>query len=301
MTNLVQSNPGLPSVTFSKDQIELIKKQIAVGASDDELKLFMYQCERTNLDPFARQIYAVMRQQWDATSRQMITKMSVQTSIDGFRLIAERSGKYAGQAGPFWCGEDGVWKEVWLSNDFPRAAKVGVLRKDFKEPLWGVATWDSYAQKFKGKDGVEKVGAMWSKMPDLMLAKTAEALALRKAFPQELSGLYTSDEMPAAEELKDVTPHGEESSVGKPTIAIKPDSSKTTTEPNGTSAPSLNHGKSDFPTQTTLAESQQEARKLANAKGWGAKGFAQVALEMFNKTPKDLTALDLEALIAFHK
>lgn len=175
-------------------QKRLIKEQIAPKATDDELRLFAQVCAKTGLDPFSRQIYAIHREvsekqdggQWVKKQR-----MTIQTSIDGFRVIAERSGQYEGQTPKEWCGPDGKWVTVWLSANQPAAARVGVWRTGFREPLYGIATWKEYAQEN---------GPMWKKMGPHMLAKCAESLALRAAFPADLSGLYTTDEFPTVEQ-----------------------------------------------------------------------------------------------------
>ena len=167
---------------YQQKDIDLIKTTILPKeTTDPEMALFLKYCQKTGLDPFTRQIYGLRTKE----------KFSIMSSIDGLRLVAQRTGEYRGQTAPMWCDKDGKWYDVWIFSEPPTAAKVGVYRQNFIEPVFGVAKFDTYAQR-KYDGGLQY---NWSKMPDLMISKCAEALALRKAFPNELSGLYTNDEM----------------------------------------------------------------------------------------------------------
>lgn len=183
------------SPNFSAEQIGLLRRNLCRELSEDDFALFVQACERTGLDPFARHIYPMPKFVW--RGRQQETTHYPEVSIDGLRACAERTGNYAGQLGPEWCGPDGEWKDIWLGDDPPTGARVGILRKDFDGPVWGKALYAEYLQIENGQPA-----RLWGKMAGQMLAKCAEALGLRKAFPEQLGGLYAREEMAQA---KDVT------------------------------------------------------------------------------------------------
>lgn len=191
----------MTALALRDDQSYWDDTQLAVlrssGIDDDvtkpELQAFLHECQRRKLDPFARQIYLIGR--WDREKGRKVYRS--QTSIDGFRVIARRAADEARETVEYedtlWCGPDGQWTDIWLSPEPPAACKVVVLRDGKRFPA--TARYTSYAVlSAKG----EPVG-LWRKMADSQLAKCTEALALRKAFPEDLGGLYTDDEMQQAD------------------------------------------------------------------------------------------------------
>jgi phage recombination protein Bet len=176
--------PAKIGEVLSREQIDLITRTVAKGASRDELALFLHACKRTGLDPLMRQIHAVKR--WNAHAQR--EEMTIQTGIDGLRLVAERTGCYAPGREPAFVYD--------LEGKLVSAAAY--VKKQTVDGTWHeVAATAHYAEYVqKKKDGA--VTAFWQRMPHVMLSKCAEALALRRAFPMELSGVYAHEEMAQA-------------------------------------------------------------------------------------------------------
>lgn len=175
-----------PTTFFTRNQIDLIKRQVAQNCSDDELQLFLYQCARTGLDPLSRQIYALERR--ERQGDQWVRRMSIQTGIDGLRLIAERTGRYA--PGPETTFEYDAGAKLRKATAY--------IKKLTADSTWHTvsasAFWSEYVATTK--DGSPT--RIWKEKPHVMLGKCAESLALRRAFPAEMSGLYTGEEMDKA-------------------------------------------------------------------------------------------------------
>ena len=246
---------------WTSKQVQLIKDTVAKGATDQELQLFLHVCAKTGLDPFMRQIHLIKR--WDSTLQREVA--TIQTGIDGYRVVAERSGTYAGQDEPSFKMKEG--------SSIPEAVTVTVYRiiKNQRVGFAATAFYDEYVQT--KKDG--EPTRFWRKMPRGQLAKCAEALALRKAFPNDLSGIYTHEEMEQA---------SNDNLLPEPTENIKTTENKGSSEiPNPTKKMLSIYGSKDKPSYCGFCGKEHiikdetwvvEHPTLKNTKGkpqWGAE------------------------------
>jgi phage recombination protein Bet len=191
---VIENKEIAPQDVFGKltrPQVELIKRTVAKGASDDELRLFIQVCKGANLNPFLKQVFLVPR--WDSVAGKEVR--AIQVSIDGFRAIAESSGAYAGNEDPAYDGEQEIDVAAGKSTaarklmvPLKATSTVYKIVEGHRYAFVATARWSEY---YPGP----KMGFQWHIRPYLMLGKCAEALALRKAFPKLLSGMYAQEEM----------------------------------------------------------------------------------------------------------
>lgn len=194
-----ETSLSLDSGTYWNDsQLATLRHMGVENATEGDLMVFHHVCSKTGLDPFARQIYMIGRNTKDQRSNQWVTKYTIQTGIDGFRLIGRRAADRAHQtisvSAPEWAHEDGSWRSVWRGAwGMPIGARVTIQRGG--EPFVAVALFDEYKQTKRDGDLTQ----MWAQRPAGQIAKCAEALAWRMAFPQDLSGIYADEEMGQAD------------------------------------------------------------------------------------------------------
>lgn len=216
---MTTSTVGQAVVAIKDDQIEFSVEQISTlrryfgkgvaGANNADYALLFQQVRRTGLDPFSRQIYLIMRNEWDPDAHQKVPKPTIQIGIDGFRLIAKRAAKAEGvrisHHNPIWIDADGNEYKTWLKKGVnPTACRYKIEMLPDGDAVEMTVHLDEYMplmDEYTGtgndrhKTGKRVPMGLWATMPASQLAKCAEAVTLRKAFPQDLSGLYAEEEM----------------------------------------------------------------------------------------------------------
>lgn len=182
MSNIVVTKQS-GSLPMPAEQVDILRKTLFKGFNDDEIAFSLAVCNRTGLDPFVRQVHFTKRKNNKSNDETIV----ITTGIDGFRLAATRTGVYAGS-------DDPVFK---TDDNGPLEATVTVYRivQGIRCPFTATARWSEF---YPG----DALGFMWRKMPFVMLGKCAEAQALRKAFPLELSNIYSKEEMQQADDTR---------------------------------------------------------------------------------------------------
>lgn len=192
----------------------IVKSQVAPPQCPDEaVALYFARCKQVGADPMGKMLYIVNRR--SKTDGQYVDNWRIESYIDFFRSAAVGTGEYDGQEGPQWCGDDGVWLDEWLRDMPPTAARIKVFRKGVTHVPWTVARFNAYYGS--GSNFLEK------KLGEVLIAKVAEALAIRRAFPQQLAGIYTAEEMKQADDSRTVYPTGITPGADEPSPAALPE------------------------------------------------------------------------------
>lgn len=189
MTSLVpaQAQAVANRQQFSEEDVRVIKNTICRGSTDAELGMFLATCRSTGLNPFMKQIWAIQRNVnvGSSQSPKYEKQMQIQVGIDGYRVVRDRlvdangNPYFDGMEGPQWSKDGREWLDYWADPKPPMLARVAIYRKGISRPFVAQARWDAYNQK----------NAMWNTMGAEQLAKCAEALALRRAFPADMGAL----------------------------------------------------------------------------------------------------------------
>jgi len=176
-TKLAKIGPqGLERRGWTDEEVALIRAACqAQDLSNDEFQTYLYVAWQRGLNPLKKEIYAIRRK----------GKITHQTGIDGFRVIGARTGLHAGTDDAVFAGKPG-------EHGFAATVVVYKIVGGVRCPFTATARWEEYCP------ADPKDGFMWRRMPHSQLAKCAESLALRKAFPESLGGLYTTEEMAQA-------------------------------------------------------------------------------------------------------
>lgn len=187
-------------LNFTAPQLAALRQLGVENAPEGDLALFFHLAKRSGLDPFAKQIHMIGRRTkikvYDPQRRQQVDdwvmKYTVQTGIDGYRVLGNRCAEERqdelDQDEPLWCGKDRQWVDAWVDAETPPAAAKFVIRKNGK-PLCGTVMYAEYLQT----DWNGNPNSTWKKRPAGQLAKCAEALAWRMAYPQDFSGIQLED------------------------------------------------------------------------------------------------------------
>lgn len=253
---------------WTQGQMVALKGTLGLQAAKEaELAVFFHVCKRTQLDPFMRQIHYIKRRAKNDFG-DYVDRWTVQVGIDGFRVIRDRAARRDGAeitspdgftrrepvsveyAPAIWYDADGGEHDVWLSQEAPAACKFTVLKDG--RPFTAVAVFSAYAQTYKPRptqdnpEPAPRLTEMWSRMGYHQIAKCAEALALRMAFPQDLSGVYLEEELQHSEEGQAPRqPRARKGHAGSPRLRPEDPDGRASSQPDAYDEPRAPHNRTE--------------------------------------------------------